>query len=142
MNKPVQTISARQERIAKVIMRWYSKNNVWIYKLTGGRLGGKFQGKAPVCLVTMLGKKSGQWRTTPLIHIPHGEDIVLVASQGGLSKNPIWYNNLMAHNAMTVQVGYQKRDMIARKANDEEKEALWPLICKIHPGFQEYQDRL
>lgn len=141
MTNSVRKISPAQERIAKTVMRWYSKYNVWIYRLTGGRIGGTFPGGAPVCLITMLGKKTGIWRTTPLIHIPSGDDIVLVASQGGLSKNPIWYNNLKAHPEITATVGYQRRKLMARQANDEEKAELWPLICAVHPGFSEYQQR-
>ncbi|MEH6550056.1 MAG: nitroreductase family deazaflavin-dependent oxidoreductase [Pseudomonadales bacterium] len=141
MSKKQQDISPVSEKIGKVFLRWYSKSNTFLYRLTGGRVGGKFMGKAPVCLVTMLGKKSGQWRTTPLIHIPHGDGIILVASQGGMSKNPIWYNNLVAHDEITVTVGYSKTKMKARQVSDEEKTDLWPIICAVHPGFDGYQER-
>ncbi len=141
MSKAKDSITPSQERIGKLFLRWYSKSNVFLYRLTGGKIGGKFPGGAPVCLITMKGRKTGLWRTTPLIHIPNAEGIVLVASQGGMSKNPIWYNNLTAHPQCSLQVGYQKRAMVARQASDEEKEKLWPTICSVHPGFQDYQDK-
>lgn len=141
MSKSIRKISPFEERIAKKIMRWYSKYNVFVYRLSGGRTGGTFPGGAPVCLVTMKGRKTGKWRTTPLIHIPHGDNIILVASQGGLSKNPIWYNNLLAHPELEVTVGYERREISAHRASDEQKDKLWVAICSVHSDFGEYQER-
>jgi hypothetical protein len=62
MTNSVRKISPAQERITKAVMRWYSKYNVRAYRLTGGRIGGTFPGGAPVCLITMLGKKAGVWQ--------------------------------------------------------------------------------
>ncbi|HPG26962.1 MAG TPA: nitroreductase/quinone reductase family protein, partial [Myxococcota bacterium] len=45
----------------------FSALNVFVYKLTGGRLMGTFQGR-PVMLVTMKGAKTGQDRTVPLMY--------------------------------------------------------------------------
>ena len=142
MSQSDKPINHTQERIIKRILRWYSKNNVFFYRISGGRLGGKFPGsRAPVCLITMKGKKTGLWRTTPLIHIPYKDGVVLVASVGGLSKNPIWYNNLSAHPELEVQVGYDRQKMTARQATEEEKAEVWPTVCSVHPAFKDYQER-
>lgn len=126
----------------KRFMKHASRFNVWLYEKTDGKLGGKFiVGGAPVCLVTMTGRKTGLRRTTPLIHIPHGEDILLVASQGGLESHPLWYRNMIANPEIEVNAFGNVRAMTARQATAEEKLRLWPTIRAVHPDFDEYQAR-
>lgn len=123
-------------------MKYASRFNVWLYQKTDGRFGGKFViGGAPVCLLTMTGRKSGLRLTTPLIHIPHGDDVLLVASQGGLDSHPLWYKNLVANPEVEINAFGNVRAMLARQANAAEKAALWPTIVSVHPDFDEYQAR-
>ena len=60
----------------------FSKLNVFVYKLTGGRLMGTFQGR-PVVLIEMTGAKSGKKVTIPLMYVPHENGVIVVGSQGG-----------------------------------------------------------
>ena len=60
----------------------FSGLNVFVYRLTGGRLMGRFQGRE-VCLLTMTGAKSGKQRTVPLMYVPYQDGVIVVASQGG-----------------------------------------------------------
>lgn len=123
-------------------MKAASRFNVWLYEKTDGRMGGKFVvGGAPVCLVTMTGRKTGNRITTPLIHIPSGDDVLLVASQGGLDEHPLWYRNIVANPAVQINAFGNKRAMLARQATPEEKLALWPTIVAVHRDFDEYQAR-
>jgi len=137
----VQPIPESAMKWVKPVMRWMSKANVFVYEATNGKVWGKFPGGAPVCLVTMTGAKSGKTRTIPLIYLPHGEDVILVASQGGMEKHPIWYYNIKANPALEIQDGGRKRKMLARRADDAEKKALWPHIVSIYPDFEDYQAR-
>src|SRR5688572_13699267 len=115
-------------RIIKVM----SRANVAVYRLTGGRIGGTWRvGSAlrkgvPICLLTTLGRKSGQPRTAPLLYLRDAERVVVVASQGGLPRNPQWYLNVLEHPDVTVQIGRTKRSMRARVADETERSALWP----------------
>ena len=127
--------------MVKSIMRWYSHYNTWIYQKTGGKWGAKFPGGSPVCLITMTGRKTGKKRTTPLIYVPNGEDVILVASQGGLDTHPLWYHNIVANPEVEVTVGKHTRSMVAHQADDEEKLTLWKVITGVHPDFNEYQAR-
>ena len=70
--------------------------HLFLNRLTGGRLFNKFGGD-DVCFVTMKGAKSGHTRTIPLMYVPYREGLLLVASQGGAPKNPVWYHNLVKH---------------------------------------------
>jgi hypothetical protein len=62
-NRP-QPYTARQEKIANVAVKIMSALNTWVYRATGGKIGGKFLRGAPVMLLTTTGRKSGKTRTS------------------------------------------------------------------------------
>lgn len=127
------------------IIKWMSKTNVKLYRATGGRLGGKWRvGSAfpwgiPVCLLTTTGRKSGQPRVSPLLFLEDGDRVILVASQGGLPKNPMWYLNIRANPEVTIQIKSRIRTMRARVATDEERAELWPRLVDMYADFDNYQ---
>lgn len=130
-----------QERVGNVVIRIMSALNIWAYRISGGKIGGRFPRGAPVCLVTTTGRKSGQPRTAPLLYLTDGERVVLVASKGGMSKHPVWYLNLVANPRCTVQIGREKRAMRAHTASAEEKAALWPRLVAMYSDYDDYQSR-
>ena len=127
------------------LIKWMSKLNVVLYRRTGGRLGSKWRvGSAfprglPVCLLTTTGRKSGEPRISPLLFLEDGDRIVLVASQGGLPKHPMWYLNLRANPQVTVQVKSRVRPMTARVADPGERARLWPRLVDMYADFDNYQ---
>ncbi|BCN42503.1 nitroreductase [Prescottella equi] len=127
------------------IIKWMSKTNVKLYRATGGRLGGKWRvGSAfpwgiPVCLLTTTGRKSGQPRVSPLLFLEDGDRVILVASQGGLPKNPMWYLNIRANPEVTIQIKSRIRTMRARVATDQERAELWPRLVDMYADFDNYQ---
>ena len=139
-SKP-QPISPGQERIANHFIRWMTKANTWVYRATGGKVGGKFMRGAPVCLITTMGRKSGQKRTVALIYLQEGEDVILVASKGGMEHHPQWYLNMEANPDVEVEIGTTITPMKARRASDEEKAAYWPKLVEIYPDYDDYQAR-
>ncbi len=122
------------------VLKAFTKLNVLVYKLSGGRLMNKLSGM-PIMLVKMTGAKSGRAITIPLMYVPDGDNVILVASQGGAPKNPVWYHNLKKNPEVEVTQGGVTRKMIARQVGDEEKAALWPTCCKYYPPYEEYQQR-
>ena len=118
----------------------FSGLNAFVYKLTGGRLMGKFQGRE-ICLVKMKGAKSGEMRTVPLMYVPYKDGVIIVASQGGAPKSPVWYKNLVAHPDIEVQYRSKKMKLRARQVDDEEKARVWPTCCQHYPPFEDYQKR-
>ncbi len=114
--------------------------NTWIYRRTGGRLGSKFSG-APVLLLDHVGRKSGKARTTPLLYLEDGGDLVVVGSRGGSEAMPAWFFNLIANPKTSVQVGSEKRSVVARQASPEEKAQLWPRLVEMFPDYAVYQER-
>jgi deazaflavin-dependent oxidoreductase (nitroreductase family) len=125
----------------KFMMRTVSALNTWIYRVSGGRWMGRFPSGAPVCLLTTQGRKSGQRRTVPLLFLADGDDLVIVASQGGAPQHPGWYFNLVADPAAQVQIGRRQFAAVSRVVNEQEKAALWPRLVAIYPPYEAYQQR-
>ncbi len=122
-----------------------SSINVRLYLATNGRLGGKWRiGSAfprglPVCLLTTTGRKTGQQRISPLLFLEDGDRIVVVASQGGLPKNPAWYWNIKSDPNVTLQIKSKVSSRKARVANTEERSRLWPELVAMYSDFANYQ---
>ena len=137
----VAEIKESQVPAIRFVMRWATRLQVSVFRLTRGRLMNKFIGGYPVCIVDTYGAKSGKLRRVALIHLPHGDNKLLVASQGGMPGNPAWYYNIKAHPDVRIMVDGQERAYRARQVSDEEKSALWPHLLSLYPDFDEYQAR-
>ncbi|MGI9185710.1 MAG: nitroreductase family deazaflavin-dependent oxidoreductase [Solirubrobacteraceae bacterium] len=112
-----------------------------VYRLTGGVVGHRFPGAPPMLLLDHTGAKSGLRRTSPLVYVDDGRDVVIVASKGGFPQHPAWYHNLRAHPDTTVQVGRGRRAVRARVATAAERERLWPMAVATYSGYRGYQER-
>jgi deazaflavin-dependent oxidoreductase (nitroreductase family) len=112
-----------------------------VYRVSGGLVGHRFPGAPPMLLLDHVGARSGIERTTPLVYIEDGDDLVLVASKGGYPKNPAWFHNLRAHPEATVQVGSERRRVRARVASPSERARLWPKAVAVYAGYEGYQER-
>ena len=88
-----------------------TRTHVFLHRLCGGRWFNTLQGDE-VCFITMTGAKSGRTITIPLMYVPWEEGVLLVASQGGAPKNPVWYNNLVKHP--DIEVNHRGREMSLR----------------------------
>ncbi|HEX4190355.1 MAG TPA: nitroreductase family deazaflavin-dependent oxidoreductase [Marmoricola sp.] len=119
--------------------------NVWLFRRTGGRLGSHwrigagFRNPVPICLVEHTGRKTGLTRTTPLVYLADGSDVVVVASQAGRPENPMWFGNVCANPDVTVLLGRDRRPMRARVADEDERARLWPLLVAHYPDYDSYQ---
>jgi deazaflavin-dependent oxidoreductase (nitroreductase family) len=112
-----------------------------IYRLTGGLIGHRLPGLPPTLLLDHVGAKSGKRRTTPLLYVDDGPNVVIVASKGGFPQHPAWYHNLRSHPDTVVQIGSERRSVTARVATEPERERLWPMAVETYPGYRDYQRR-
>jgi F420H(2)-dependent quinone reductase len=117
------------------------QGHVVVYRASHGLVGHRVPGAPPMLLLDHVGAKSGKARTTPLVYVGDGENLVLVASKGGYPKNPAWFHNLRANPDTTVQVGSRRIEVRARVANARERERLWPEVVKAYSGYESYQRR-
>ena len=130
-----------QERLGRVTVQWMTGMNNVAYRLSGGRVAGRIPSGSPICLLTTTGRRSGRPRTVPLVYAPDGDDLVVVASRGGMGTHPAWYLNLVADPGATVQVGGSTMRVRARDATEAERERLWPTLTAAYPHFDAYQLR-
>lgn len=123
------------------VLRRLMGGHTLIYKASGGRIGHRFPGTPPMLLLEHVGAKSGERRTSPLVYVDDGADVVLVASKGGYPKNPAWFHNLKANPDVTVQIARERRPVRARIATDAERGRLWAKAVETYSGYDEYQAR-
>ena len=86
-----------------------------------GRVGGMWE-ETPMLLLHHIGAKSGKSRVTPLAYLRDGGRHVVIASNGGAPTSPGWYHNLKAHPNVTIEVGTETFDVVARETTGEERE--------------------
>ena len=129
----------------RTIIKYMSRANTRLYRLSGGRLGKTWRIGAglrqapPICLLTTTGRKTGQPRTIPLVYLRDGANIVLVASQGGRPENPMWYLNVVANPAVEIEIGNDRRAYNAHAASGAEHDELWHKMVGIYRDFDTYQ---
>ena len=101
------------------LIKLFSAAHAFSYRLTGGRMGRRIAG-APVLLLTTTGRKSGKRRTAPLLYLEDGENIVVVASNGGNDQHPVWWLNLKQDSDAQVQIGSTSKRVRAKRADEQE----------------------
>src|SRR6478735_9018805 len=125
------------------IIKHMSRAQVRVFRLTNGRVGSRwrigagFRKPVPTLLLEHVGRRSGAVYTTPLLYLEDGADLVVVASQGGLPKNPQWYPNLLANPDTTVRLHKEGvRRVRARVAGPDERAELWPRLVDLYADFE------
>jgi deazaflavin-dependent oxidoreductase (nitroreductase family) len=123
------------------VLRKVMGGHAVVYRATHGVIGHRFPGSPPMLLLEHVGAKSGARRTSPLVYVRDGENVILVASKGGFPRNPAWFHNLMANPDVVVQIGSQRHNVHARIADAQERERLWPKVVQAYAGYEDYQRR-
>jgi deazaflavin-dependent oxidoreductase (nitroreductase family) len=152
----VRTVTYREANPIQRFMRWSAATGPisWfyrrvlhhvdraVYRLTRGRHTlSSFVSGLPVVMLTTTGAKTGQQRTSPVLAVPDGVNLVVIASNWGQGHHPAWYHNLCADPAVTITVGGVSRPARAREATGEERERLWQRDVEIYPGRTVYERR-
>lgn len=109
-----------------------------LYRLSGGRLGGRVA-SSPVLVLVTTGRKTGAERHTPLLYLPDGDDLVIVASNGGTASHPAWLHNLRAEPRASVILAGRRLPVVASEAAGEDRGRLWERLVVMYPGYAGYQ---
>lgn len=121
-------------------MPLFGKEHVDRYRATDGAEGHDWQGTQTL-LLTTVGRKSGEARTTPLIYAPYGDAYMIVASKGGSDEPPAWYLNLSENPEVEVQVKGDRFVASARTAGAGEKAEMWQTMVGEWPDYDAYQQK-
>jgi len=133
-------VGTRGKRHNHTLIRWVTRLHVFLYRWTGGFVGGMIAG-APQLLLTTIGRKTGLRHTVPLLCLPDGADLIVVASYGGAPEEPQWCKNLRANPQAWVRLGTHHWEVQAEESSPERKQRLWPVFCRYYPGYTTYQGR-
>ena len=115
----------------------YNRQLIQEYRANPSNFSGR-----PLLLLTTTGAKSGQRRTTPMMYVPDGDRLLVIASNAGAPAHPAWYHNLVAHPDVTVEVGNETFDATAIVTTGEERQRLWTGIVERYPFFTEHQAKI
>jgi F420H(2)-dependent quinone reductase len=145
MAEPRPRPNGLESPVTRRVMKYAGRAHVLVYRATKGRIGSKFRvgsalrKPAPTLLLDHVGAKSGRTYTSPLLYLLDGPDVVVVASTGGMAKDPQWYRNLKAHPETQVQIRGDVRKVRARTASPEERARLWPRLVEMYADYDSYQ---
>ncbi len=123
--------------------REWVRDQVELYESSGGTAGTTLRDTGlPVIIVTNTGNKTGAIRKTPLMRVKDGDSYVLVGSQGGAPKHPVWVYNLRTNPRVDIRDLTTVQTMRVREVNNEaERARLWALAVAAYPPYAEYQAR-
>lgn len=134
--------SQRPKRnLTAIMLHYFMAIHIWLYRHTGGVIGGK-AGNLTFLLLTTIGRKSGIARVIPIFCIPDKDRFLLIASNWGREKYPQWWLNPQVNPHATVQVGRRTFPITARKATPEEHARMWPVVTTRMPLFTNYEKHM
>jgi deazaflavin-dependent oxidoreductase (nitroreductase family) len=119
----------------------YNRQLIEEFRANRGKSGGPMEGR-PLLLLTTTGAKSGQLRTTPMMYIPDGDRLLVIASNAGAPVHPDWYRNLVAYPEVTVEVGNEIFEAIAIVTEGTERQRLWTRVVELYPFFADHQAKV
>jgi deazaflavin-dependent oxidoreductase (nitroreductase family) len=134
-------LSSGDRRLVRT-MRVVGRVHRAVLRATGGRVGSRWFGGSDVVLLTVRGRTSGKSFTVPLMSLPDGDDLLVVASQGGVDREPQWWLNLLADPNAQAQVRGKRFAVRAEKVADTERQELWERFVTAYAGFEDYQAKV
>lgn len=113
-----------------------------VYRLTRGRQTfASLLAGIPVVMLTTTGARSGRPRTVPVLGLPIGDGLAVIASNFGQPHQPGWYHNLRAHPEATVAVNGHPRRVRAVEAEGDRRDRIWQEGLRVYPGWSQYERR-
>jgi deazaflavin-dependent oxidoreductase (nitroreductase family) len=125
------------------LARLYARAHAALYALTAGRIGSAIWvaggTRPPVLLLETRGRRTGETRTTPLIYLASGLDLVVIAANAGHPRHPDWWLNLAADPHATVRIGSERRAVVATEVVGARRAELWRRFAAMYDGLDAYQ---
>ena len=112
-----------------------------LQKVTRGRVTILDIAGLPNLTLTVIGRKSGQPRSTPLLAVPRGEDWLIAGSNFGGPKQPVWVVNIEANPDCQITVKGKTHDMTSRRLEGQEREDAWEFMIRTWPNYRLYEQR-
>jgi deazaflavin-dependent oxidoreductase (nitroreductase family) len=133
-------MSAQVESYSPAALTTFNEQLIEEFRTHGGTVSGRFSG-VPLLLLSTTGAKSGLPRTTPLTYSRDFSRLIIVAAKQGAPTNPDWYHNVKANPVVTVEVGGERFQAVARVTEEAERQRLFEQMASERPNFNEFQSR-
>lgn len=121
-------------------MKDWNRQTIEEFRASKGKVGGVWQGR-PLLLLTTTGAKSRRHHTTPVMYMRDGDHLYVFASKGGAPTHPDWFHNLRAHPEVTVELGDEKFQAIAKPVTGVARDKIYAKWAGLNPQFREYQEK-
>ena len=111
----------------------------FVYRLTRGRATlSSWLAGVEIMMLTTTGARTGLVRTLPVLSLPDGDGMIVIASNFGRRHHPAWYYNLRSNPRATVVFEGERRELTARELSGAERNAAYARGEDIYPGFIHY----
>ena len=117
-----------------------ARTHIAMHRITRGRLGCVWSG-GEIAFITTTGRRTGRLHTTPLACIRHGNDLAVVASNGGSDRVPDWWLNLQRQPLANIELAGTRHAVVARNAEAAEQIPLSDSFGDMYPRFERYRQR-
>ena len=114
-------------------------NQATIARFRAGDELGNGMHRERLVLLTTVGRRTGQHRTSPMMFHGYGDRIVVIASNMGASRHPEWYLNLVEQPRVTVELDTESYDAVAAPLTGAERERLWAELKAAYPFFADHE---
>ena len=112
------------------------------FRFSGGRTSlSAWVSGFPIIMLTTTGARTGEPRTLPVLALPDGDQLVLIASNFGRPQNPGWYYNLRADPQAVVTWKGAAVQMRARELKGEERQRYVARGLEAYPWWEQYHRR-
>ena len=128
-------------RVGRALWRTGNRFGVWVYRRTGGRMGGKARGGTPVLVLTVKGRKSGQPFSTPVAYFQRDDGWLVVGAGAGRPEEPQWFRNLRATDDAVVEIQDRRQDVAVRVLAGDERDTAFTQVVAENPGFAAYEPK-
>jgi F420H(2)-dependent quinone reductase len=125
----------------KFIFKLFLGLHVFMYRLTGGKLGGEMRG-FKVLILTTKGRRSGKILSLPLGYFERDGGYFIIASNGGGANNPSWYYNIKGNpDDVMIQVKDKKMKVKPEIILGEPRKPLYAWIVSLAPNYGDYEKK-
>ena len=117
----------------------------FLSRITRGRWSFVRIAGLPSMMLTVIGRKSGEPRSTPVLCVPYLDGYLIAGSNFGGPKLPAWVFNLRAaiEDSRTVGVSFHGHDLeaVAHECVGEERDVVWAQMNLTWPNYAKYAER-
>jgi deazaflavin-dependent oxidoreductase (nitroreductase family) len=118
----------------------WSRLHARLYRLTRGRFFPRWFAGAPVMVLEVRGRRSGDLRAAPILYLRDGDALIVCASNAGAHRTPAWWLNLREAGEGTAIIGGQRTQVRPRVLAGAERERLWQAFAEMYPQVEMYTE--